>query len=140
MTYGLHRQSCLQSSASKAVRKALALTAALMGGFFMPAHSQPAIPDDMYTFDAPFTLACTPSFSIMMNHLANDYGEIPMVMSHMSVDTTIVLFVNEDKTTSTLVVTRRTKDREEACILWGGRSNGTSFSVNPDPVFPKEGV
>jgi len=120
------------------MRKALALTAALMGGFFMPAYSQPAIPDEMYTFDAPFVLACTPSFVSMMEHLAKDYGEIPMVMSHMSVDTTIVLFVNRDSTTSTFVVTRKTKDREEACILWGGRSNGGSFSVNPDPIFPGE--
>ncbi len=120
------------------MRKALALTAALMGGFFVPAHSQPAIPDDMYTFDAPFVLACTPSFVSMVDHLARDYGEIPMVMSHMSVDTTIVLFVNRDSTTSTFVVTRKTKDREEACILWGGRSNGGSFSVNPDPIFPQE--
>lgn len=120
------------------MRKLLALTAALMGGFFMPAHSQPNIPDDMYTFDAPFVLACTPSFVSMVDHLARDYGEIPMVMSHMSVDTTIVLFVNRDRTTSTFVVTRKTKDREEACILWGGRSNGGSFSVNPDPIFPGE--
>jgi hypothetical protein len=95
-------------------------------------------PEDMYHFDAPFTLACTPSFMSMVDHLANDYGEIPMVMSHMSLDTTIVLFVNKEQTTSTLVVTRISKDREEACILWGGQSNGTSLSINPNPVYPEE--
>ena len=100
--------------------------------------TQLPMPDDMYTFDVPFQLACTPSFTSMMEHLEKDYGEIPMVMSHMSVDTTIVLFVNKEQTTSTLVVTRSNKDREEACILWGGQSNGTSLSINPNPVYPEE--
>ena len=100
--------------------------------------TQLPMPDDMYTFDVPFQLACTPSFASMVEHLEKDYGEIPMVMSHMSVDTTIVLFVNKEQTTSTLVVTRSNKDREEACILWGGQSNGTSLSINPNPVYPEE--
>lgn len=116
------------------------LATGFLAGFFSSAFSQIEMPDDMYTFDAPFTLACTPSFLSMMTHLAEDYGEIPMVMSHMSMDTTIVLFVNEDQTTSTVVVTRRAKDREESCILWAGQSNGTSLSINPEPVFPKEGI
>jgi hypothetical protein len=94
----------------------------------------------MYHFDAPFTLACTPTFMSMVDHLANDYGEIPMVMSHMSQDTTIVLFVNKENTTSTVVVTRRIKTEEESCILWAGQSNGTSFSVNPNPVFPDKSL
>jgi len=100
--------------------------------------TQLPMPDDMYTFDVPFQLACTPSFTSMVEHLEKDYGEIPMVMSHMSLDTTIVLFVNKEQTTSTLVVTRSNKDREEACILWGGQSNGTSLSINPNPVYPEE--
>jgi hypothetical protein len=100
--------------------------------------TQQPMPDDMYVLDVPFQLACTPSFTSMMEHLEQDYGEIPMVMSHMSVDTTIVLFVNKEQTTSTLVVTRNMKDREEACILWGGQSNGTSLSINPNPVYPEE--
>jgi len=100
--------------------------------------TQLPMPDDMYTFDVPFQLACTPSFTSMVEHLEKDYGEIPMVMSHMSLDTTIVLFVNKEQTTSTLVVTRNMKDREEACILWGGQSNGTSLSINPNPVYPEE--
>ena len=100
--------------------------------------TQLPMPDDMYTFDVPFQLACTPSFTSMVEHLEKDYGEIPMVMSHMSVDTTIVLFVNKEQTTSTLVVTRNMKDREEACILWGGQSNGTSLSINPNPVYAEE--
>ena len=100
--------------------------------------TQLPMPDDMYTFDVPFQLACNPSFTSMVEHLEKDYGEVPMVMSHMSVDTTIVLFVNKEQTTSTLVVTRNMKDREEACILWGGQSNGTSLSINPNPVYPEE--
>lgn len=100
--------------------------------------TQAPMPDDMYPIEVPFQLACTPSFTSMVEHLEKDYGEIPMVMSHMSVDTTIVLFVNKEQTTSTLVVTRMMKDREEACILWGGQSNGTSLSINPNPVYPEE--
>jgi len=100
--------------------------------------TQAPMPDDMYPIEVPFQLACTPSFVSMLEHLEKDYGEIPMVMSHMSVDTTIVLFVNKEQTTSTLVVTRIMKDREEACILWGGQSNGTSLSINPNPVYPEE--
>jgi len=100
--------------------------------------TQAPMPNDMYPIEVPFQLACTPSFTSMVEHLEKDYGEIPMVMSHMSVDTTIVLFVNKEQTTSTLVVTRIMKDREEACILWGGQSNGTSLSINPSPVYPEE--
>ena len=102
--------------------------------------TQQPMPDDMYPIEVPFQLACTPSFTSMMEHLERDYGEIPMVMSHMSVDTTIVLFVNKEQTTSTLVVTRNMKDREEACILWGGQSNGTSLSINPNPEYPEDKI
>lgn len=118
--------------------KALALTAALMGGFFSSAHSQPPTPKDMYEFAAPMTFMCVDSFVRIMEILERDYQEIPMVMSHLTPSMSLILFVNHDSTTSTVVVTKRTKEKEQACIVFGGASNGTSFSLNPNPVFPVE--
>ena len=118
--------------------KRLALTAALIGGFFMSAHSQQSMPDDMYEFAAPMTFMCVDSFVRMMEILEKDYREIPMVISHLTPSMSIILFVNHDSTTSTVVVTKRTKEKEQACIVFGGASNGTSFSLNPNPTFPVE--
>lgn len=116
------------------------LIAALVGGFFSSAHSQ-QLPEDVYPLEVDMQLACVNSFSRIIEILEEVYSEIPMVISHLSPSETFVLFVNETMTTSTLVVTKRFKDREESCVLWGGQSNGTSFSINPDPAFPvKTGV
>jgi len=114
------------------------LIAALVGGFFMSAHSQQSMPDDMYEFAAPMTFMCVDSFSRMMEILEKNHQEIPIVISHLSPSMSMILFVNHDSTTSTVVVTKRTKEKEQACIVFGGASNGTSFSLNPNPVFPVE--
>ena len=118
--------------------KAFALTAALIGGFFSSAHSQQPMPNDMYEFAAPMTFMCVDSFVRMMEILEKDYREIPMLISHLTPSMSIILFVNHDSTTSTVVVTKRTKEKEQACIVFGGASNGTSFSLNPNPTFPVE--
>jgi hypothetical protein len=114
------------------------LIAALVGGFFMSAHSQQSMPEDMYEFAAPMTFMCVDSFSRMMEILEKDYQEIPMLMSHLTPNMSVILFVNSTSTTSTVVVTKRTKEKEQACIVFGGSSNGTSFSLNPNPIFPIE--
>jgi len=44
---------------------------------------------------------------------------------------TLVLFVNPEQTTSTLVVSKLFGGEEETCVIWGGQSNGTSLSINP---------
>ena len=117
------------------MRKALALTAALM---ITPSSAQVSMTPDMYEFEAPMTLACVDDFARMIEILANDYKEVPMLLAHMAQDTSLVYFVNESMTTSTLVVTRRTKDKEQACILWGGSDpSGGVWLVNPEPIFPK---
>jgi len=95
-------------------------------------------PDDMYEFAAPMTFMCVDSFVRMMEILEKDYQEIPMLMSHLTPNMSLILFVNSKSTTSTLVVTKRTKEKEQACIVFGGSSNGTSFSLNPNPKFPVE--
>ena len=100
--------------------------------------AQEKMPDDMYEFAAPMTFMCVDSFTRMMEILEKDYQEVPMVISHLTPNMSIILFVNSTSTTSTVVVTKRTKDKEQACIVFGGASNGTSFSLNPNPVFPVE--
>ena len=100
--------------------------------------AQETMPDDMYEFAAPMNFMCVDSFFRMMEILEKDYQEIPMLMSHLTPNMSVILFVNSTSTTSTLVVTKRTKEKEQACIVFGGSSNGTSFSLNPNPKFPVE--
>lgn len=100
--------------------------------------AQEIMPDDMYEFAAPMNFMCVDSFVRMMEILERNYQEIPMLMSHLTPNMSVILFVNSTSTTSTLVVTKRTKEKEQACIVFGGSSNGTSFSLNPNPTFPVE--
>jgi len=100
--------------------------------------AQETMPDDMYEFAVPMDFMCVDSFTRMMDILEKDYQEIPMVISHLSPNMSLILFVNQNSTTSTLVATKRTQEKEQACIVFGGASNGTSFSLNPNPKFPVE--
>ncbi len=98
------------------------------------------IPEGLYEKQVDFYLGCTKGFMPMLNFLSETYKEAPVVMSHLDQYTTFVLFTNKEKTTSTLVITKQMKHEEEACIIWGGQSNGTSLSINPNPIYPKEEV
>ena len=100
--------------------------------------AQETMPDDMYEFAVPMDFMCVDSFTRMMDILEKDYQEIPMIISHLSPNMSLILFVNQNSTTSTLVATKRTQEKEQACIVFGGASNGTSFSLNPNPKFPVE--
>ena len=112
------------------------LVAILMTPVFVKA--QETMPDDMYEFAAPMTFMCVDSFTRMMEILEKDYQEIPMLVSHLTPNMSMIVFANSTSTTSTVVVTKRTKDKEQACIVFGGASDGTSFSLNPSPIFPVE--
>ena len=112
------------------------LVAILMTPVFVKA--QETMPDDMYEFAAPMTFMCVDSFTRMMEILKKDYQEIPMLVSHLTPNMSMIVFANSTSTTSTVVVTKRTKDKEQACIVFGGASDGTSFSLNPNPIFPVE--
>lgn len=112
------------------------LVAILMTPVFVKA--QETMPDDMYEFAVPMDFMCVDSFARMIEILEKDYQEIPMVISHITPNMSLILFVNSTSTTSTLVATKRTKEKEQACIVFGGASNGTSFSLNPNPKFPVE--
>ena len=116
------------------------LAAALLSGFFMPAHGQGLKPPpDMYQQTVPFSLWCVPTFERMVELLADDFSEAPVLLSHMSQRSTLIVFSNSDFSTSTYVATRLKEDgTEEVCVLWSGSSEpGMSFSLNPSPVFPE---
>lgn len=87
-------------------------------------------------------LFCADSFDFLMNVLAIDFQEAPIMMGYLKEGddpNTLVYFVNKDKTQSTLVITKKNKVREEACIIWSGKSpSGMSFSINPEPYYPEE--
>ena len=96
-------------------------------------------PDDMFHQMVPFSLYCVNNFERMVEIMHDDFREVPILMSHMSEISTIVVFVNKDKTASTYVGAKVDKQgKEEVCILWSGKSEkGLSFSLNPNPVFPE---
>ena len=88
-------------------------------------------------------LFCADSFEFLMNVLAADFSEYPVMMGYLKEEPanahTLVYFVNKEKTTSTLVVSKKSKDREQACIIWSGKSpSGMAFSVYPNPMFADE--
>jgi hypothetical protein len=112
------------------------LVAILMTPVLVKAQDQ--MLEGMYEKQIKMSLGCTEGFMAMVDILHDNYQEVPVVMSHLDMTTTFVLFVNEKKTTSTLVITKNLKTKEEACIIWAGQSNGTSLSINPNPIFPVE--
>ena len=88
-------------------------------------------------------LFCADSFEFLANVLVVEFQEIPVMMGYLKEEPTnahtLVYFVNKEKTTSTLVITKKSKDREQACIIWSGKSpSGMSISLNPEPNFPEE--
>ena len=106
-----------------------------------PAMAQtPAKPPDMYDLKVPFLLHCVKSFERMIEILHDDFGEAPIAMSHMRPTSTMVIFTNKDRTQSTIVITKKTAEKEEACMAWSGTSDGMSFSLNPNPEFPSAPV
>ena len=103
-----------------------------------PLLAQVDRPEDMVDQQVPILLHCFPSFARVVEILGRDYQEAPVMLSHMSDTTTMVWFTNKDRSTSTLVVTKSYKDSESSCIMWNGSSEpGLSFSLNPEPNFPK---
>jgi hypothetical protein len=118
--------------------KALALALILIS---TPLLAQTDRPEDMVDQQVPILLHCFPSFSRVVELLGRDYQEAPVMMSHMSPSTTMVWFTNKDRSTSTLVVTKSSKETEQSCIMWNGASEpGMSFSLNPEPDFPEKGT
>lgn len=119
--------------------KRLALILAMMVSPLMAQSPPPGITPKT----VPFQIFCADSFEFLMNVLAVDFGEIPVAMGYLREGpepTTMVWFSNAANTQSTIVVTKKSKQEESACIVWSGRSSGHAFSVNPNPDFPPEPI
>ena len=122
--------------------KKLLLTG-LLAGFFMSAQGQETPPPGIKPMTVPFQIFCADSFEFLMNVLGADFGEAPVAMGYLKEGenpTTMVWFTNKDNTRSTIVITKKTKYKESACIVWSGGSDESrmAFSVNPDPQFPSQ--
>ena len=117
------------------------ILAASLAAFFMPAHAQQA-PIGIKPMTVPFQIFCADSFEFLMNVLGADFGEAPVAMGYLKEGdepTTMVIFTNQKNTRSTIVITKKTKYEESACIVWsGGSPSGMALSMNPDPQFPPE--
>ena len=119
----------------KALTLALALIASPALAQSPPAGIKPVV--------VRMQLFCADSFEFLMNVLGADFGEAPVAMGYLKEGenpTTMVWFTNEKNTRSTIVITKKTKYDESACIVWSGGSDESrmAFSVNPDPQFPPE--
>lgn len=118
------------------MRKALALIVALWAS---PSVAQQPAPPGLYPIEVPFQLFCADSLEFMIDLLAKDWKEAPVMLSHQTDNSTIIFFTNLERTTSTLVMSRMDKvEGETACIVFTGQSGeGFSFSINPSPDFPE---
>ena len=116
------------------------LVAAFLGGFFVPtfAAEPNEPPEDFTSYPVRMLLHCTTGgLGRIAEVLAESWQEVPVVMSRLSRTSTFILFVSAPPhNTSTLVVSKTTKDGVEACVVWSGSSVGESFSVAPSPVWP----
>jgi hypothetical protein len=119
--------------------KTLALLLALL---VTPALAeQPLPPAGIKPIQVRMQLFCADSFEYLMEMLAIEFQEAPVMMGYLKEGVedanTLVYFVNEERTTSTVVITKKNKVREEACIIWSGKSpSGMAISINPNPQFP----
>lgn len=106
------------------------------------AVAQQAPPPGIKAITVPFQIFCADSFDFLMNVLEADFGETIVAMGYLREGpepTTMAWFSNRANTQMTIVITKKTKYDESACIVWSGRSS-MAFSVNPNPVFPPEPV
>ena len=117
--------------------------ALILAMLLTPALAQESSPAGIKPVMVRMQLFCADSFEFLMNVLAVDFGEAPVAMGYLKEGaeeaTTIVFFRNESNTQSTIVITKRSKRGEQACMAWSGTSpSGMAFSVAPDPQFPPE--
>ena len=106
-----------------------------------PAMAQ-SPPEGIRPIQVKMQLYCADSFDFLMDMLAIEFQEAPVMMGYLKEGdepNTLVYFVNKDRTQSTVVITKKNKVREEACIIWSGKSpSGMAISINPAPEFPEE--
>ena len=97
--------------------------------FFTSAHAEKVATEDMFTRNLNFSLHCTSDLKTMLTLISEEWNESPIMMSRQSEYVLLILFVNSELSTSTLVASRNEPNFEEACVIWTGESNGESFQV-----------
>ena len=99
-------------------------------------------PEGIRPVTVQMQLFCADSFDFLVKMLAIEFQEAPVMMGYLKEGdepNTLVYFVNKDKTQSTIVITKKNKAIEEACIIWSGKSpSGMAISINPNPQFQEK--
>jgi len=115
------------------------LLAALLGGFFMSAHAEDrTAPDDVTARFVRMQIYCVPSLERMATLLSDKFGEAPIAMGRLTETDSFLIFVNQERSTSTIVITKQRKEEVEVCMVWSGRTEpGMTFALNPSPQFPE---
>ena len=124
------------------MKKLLLALALLVSPVMAQDAPSPLPPAGIKPIQVRMQLYCADSFEYIMDMIAIEFQEIPVMMGYLKEGdepNTLVYFVNKDRTQSTVVITKKNKVREEACIVWSGKSpSGMAISVNPDPQFPEK--
>ena len=124
------------------MKKLLLALALVMSPVMAQETPSPLPPAGIKPIQVRMQLYCADSFEYIMDMIAIEFLEIPVMMGYLKEGdepNTLVYFVNKDRTQSTIVITKKNKVREESCIIWSGRSpSGMAISINPAPEFPEK--
>jgi len=118
------------------------LLAALLGGFFMSALAEDrTAPDDVTARLVRMQIYCVPSFERMATLLAERFSEVPVAMGRLTENDSFLIFVNQERSTSTIVISKQRKEEVEVCMVWSGKAEpGSTFVLNGSPQFPEPKV
>ena len=116
--------------------KALALALALIAAPVAAEDRSP--PDDVTARLVRMQIYCVPSLERMATLLSDKFGEAPIAMGRLTETDSFLIFVNEERSSSTIVIAKQRKEEVEVCMVWSGRTEpGMTFALNPSPQFPE---
>ena len=95
-------------------------------------------PTDVIPRFVQMQIFCVPSFERMATLLSDKFGEAPIAMGQLNETDSFLIFVNEERSSSTIVIAKQRKEEVEVCMVWSGRTEpGLTFALNPSPQFPE---
>ncbi len=113
--------------------KALALALALI------AAEDRTPPDDVTARLVRMQIYCVPSLERMATLLSDKFGEAPIAMGRLTETDSFLIFVNQERSSSTIVIAKQRKETVEVCMVWSGKAEpGSTFALNPSPQFPEQ--
>jgi len=116
--------------------KALALALALIAA--PVAAEDRTAPDDVTARLVRMQIYCVPSLERMATLLAERFSEVPVAMGQLTDTDSFLIFVNQERSSSTIVIAKQRKEEVEVCMVWSGRTEpGLTFALNPSPQFPE---